>query len=430
MADMRGGKAASSSTEDKEPQVEVRFVTKMDKYRVTDAPIMLPTRLQRTGLNEVVNLLLELEETPRDFDFIHEGALLRSPLARELEKYGKTGETAVVLEYFEAVPPPQPQSGPGPPHEDWISALAAQPCGSALLTACCNHEAYIWDAAGEQLAALAGHTASVKAVAWLRPRADGLRVATGSKDTCVRTWRVEVAGGAPAAGAVCESVCVGHEASVESLAANPAGDRLAAGAWDGQLLVWDAGEVAAAAANAAAVEPPTPSAKKARGRGKAAAAAAPAAAPVEVEAVGALRGHTQCVSALCWPTAGLLYSAGWDGTVREWTVETLQETATLTRQAAALCLDVSLEGGVIASGHTDHTVRIWDARLQQYAGAHLHAPRVVDSARLASPLAQARSRRRALVLPPQESAARDAAACRLGRWRALVPVQPAPPGVS
>lgn len=41
-----------------EAQVRVRFVTKHERYRVTEAPFAVPARLTRFGLSEVVNHLL------------------------------------------------------------------------------------------------------------------------------------------------------------------------------------------------------------------------------------------------------------------------------------------------------------------------------------------------------------------------------------
>ncbi len=351
---------ASSSAPD-EPQVEVRFTTRLEEHRVTDAPIQLPTRLTRAGLSEVVNHLLGSEHTPRPFDFLLEGTLLRGSLARGLERHGLSGESAAVLEYIECVPPPQPENAV--PHDDWVSALAAQPGGGALLSTCYNNEAYVWDAAGKRVAALVGHVAPVKAGAWLRPRADGLRVATGAKDELVRTWRV-----APGGDAVCEAVGSGHEASVEAIAANPGGEMLCSGGWDGSLKLWETGEAAvAAAAEAAAEADGAPASKKRKGGRGGAPASVSASAPIELEPSGELKGHAGSVAGLCWPTAALVYSASWDGTVREWGVATRQQTACLSGQPAALCIDVSLAASLVATGHTDHAVRLWDARLQGQA---------------------------------------------------------------
>ena len=341
-------------------QVQVSFVTELDDFRVSDAPILLPTRLRRAGLSEVVNHLLG-GTTPHPFDFLLSGQLLRGTLADGLLRHGLTGEAAVTLQYILCVPPPK--SGPVLPHKDWVAALAAHPRGSGLLlSGCYDHAAYVWHTADRQIA-LSGHTGAVKAVAWLAggSDADGLRAATGSKDHTIRLWSVAASG----TSATAEAVLTGHVSSVEAIVANPAGDRICSGAWDGTMLLWDAG----APPQTAEDSPPPP--KKKRGRGGAdsneAASAASARAPVERSPADTLSGHSSSVDSLCWPTAALLYSGSWDGTVREWQLDVGSPSATLTGQAAVLCVDVSLSSGLIASGHTDHAMRLWDSRLQSVA---------------------------------------------------------------
>jgi ribosome biogenesis protein YTM1 len=38
--------------------IEVRFITKLEQYRVTDAPFRVPSQLGRLGLSELINHLL------------------------------------------------------------------------------------------------------------------------------------------------------------------------------------------------------------------------------------------------------------------------------------------------------------------------------------------------------------------------------------
>ena len=366
-----------------EPQLSVRFTTQLEALRVTDAPIQLPTRLTRAGLSEVVNHLITAQDgshAARPFDFLLEGVLVRGSLGQALAKQGMTGEVVATLEYVECLPPPQPEQSCA--HEDWIGGLAAHPGGARLLlSACFNNSAYVWNADGHRLAELTGHTAAVKAVAWLRGGSAGdaadapasasqvLRAASGSKDHTVRTWRMSINGsgngsaGRAVTSSECEACLVGHAASVESLATNPAGEMLCSGAWDGSVLVWNTAAAAGLAnsADAAADEQPSKRAKAKKG------AAASAAPPAEVTPVLTLYGHQGSVSALCWPTAALVYSGSWDGTIREWQVESETCSATLAGQPAILSLDVSLAATLIASAHTDHTLRLWDSRLQQAA---------------------------------------------------------------
>ena len=124
--------ASGVAAESAEPQVQARFTTNLDaRWRVTDSPIQLPTRLTRDGLSEVVNHLLGDNHQPRPFDFLLNGELLRGSLAKGLVRHGLTGEAVITLEYVECIPPPQPERACA--HKDWISALAAHPSGGRLL---------------------------------------------------------------------------------------------------------------------------------------------------------------------------------------------------------------------------------------------------------------------------------------------------------
>jgi len=153
-------------------------------------------------------------------------------------------------------------------------------------------------------------------------------------------------------------VLVAHSSSVEGLAASPSGDRLCSGCWDGTMHLWSVGEVP---------EPSEPAQPAKRSKAAGGGAGGLSAPPREMVPLSTLGGHQGSVGALCWPTAPLVYSGSWDGTVREWQVDVGSPSATLAGQAAVLCLDVSLASTLIASGHTDHALRIWDARLQQAA---------------------------------------------------------------
>ena len=352
----------ASAANESEPSVRVRFTTRLaEQWHVTDAPLQLPTRLARKGLSEVINHLLASSDSsyvPRPFDFLLNGELVRTSLRKALARHGLSGEDVVTIEYVEDVPPPTPE--PASAHQDWLGALAT---GSGLLLAgCYNGVAYVWTSGQDArlLAELNGHTGPVKSVAWL-PQGSGkgaggeLRAATASKDHTLRTWRVGRDGSS-----TCEAALVGHTSSAEALAANPTGDRLCSGAWDGSMLLWSVGDL----------QPPAAAAEgKASKRAKSGASNSlpTAAAPTEVEPTTALPGHQGSVSALCWPTAALVYSGSWDGTIREWQVDVETTSATLAGQAAVLSLDVSLASTLTASGHTDHVLRVWDSRLQQAA---------------------------------------------------------------
>ena len=214
-----------------EPVVGVRLTTSLDApWKVTEAPIELPTRLSRYGLSEVVNTLLG-GATSRPFDFLLEGELLRTSLGGALKQRGLSGEATVTLEYIPLLAPPNPR--PAHTHPDWVSCARAPPTADGserapVLSGCYDGAAYLWDplddASSAPIATLAGHTAAIKACTWLQPSADAAnlspnlpRFVTASKDHTLRTWNLMPS----STGAACACVCVGHADAVEAVAASP-----------------------------------------------------------------------------------------------------------------------------------------------------------------------------------------------------------------
>lgn len=64
-------------------QVGIRLVAVDQQYAVPDAPLAVPASLNRFGLSEVVNQMLELEKRV-PFDFSINGQLIRSSLTKHL----------------------------------------------------------------------------------------------------------------------------------------------------------------------------------------------------------------------------------------------------------------------------------------------------------------------------------------------------------
>ncbi|KAH0664433.1 hypothetical protein KY284_029364 [Solanum tuberosum] len=222
-----------------------------------------------------------------------------------------------------------------------------------VLTGCYDGLGRIWKAAGSCTHLLEGHTGAVTSVCVVNPRVaqDGADqiVATASKDRTLRLWKFDADEPSDQIKRIrAYKILHGHNASVQSVAANPAGDMVCSGSWDCQIALWqasgsDTGDVVSVKKRKKDAEEEDPQ--------------------VEEEAKSTLVGHTQCVSTVVWPQDEAIYSASWDHSIRRWDVELGKDSLNLYCDKVINCLDVGGEGSaLIAAGGSDPILRIWDPR--------------------------------------------------------------------
>lgn len=152
-------------------------------------------------------------------------------------------------------------------------------------------------------------------------------------------------------------VCEGHTGSVDTVAFSPEGcakPMFVSGSWDSAVCIWDAAAVAGggAAPSGEAMDEGEEAGKSRKRKVAPSAAFAPSFT---------LQAHTQAITGVCWPRESTLISSGMDHCVKMWDVETCTPMLTMTSTTAALCLAARSET-LIATGHADNSVRIWDPR--------------------------------------------------------------------
>ncbi|WMV13248.1 hypothetical protein MTR67_006633 [Solanum verrucosum] len=241
---------------------------------------------------------------PEPLDFLIDGELVRMSLEEFLLAKGISAEKILEIEYIRAVAP-RKQEEPSL-HDDWVSAVDGS-------------NSKIWKAAGSCTHLLEGHTGAVTSVCVVNPRVaqDGADqiVATASKDRTLQLWKFDADEPSDQIKRIkAYKILHGHNASVQSVAANPVGDMVCSGSWDCQIALWQASgsdtcDVVSVKKRKKDAEEDDPQA--------------------EEEAKSTLVGHTQCVSTVVWLQDEAICSSSWDHSIRRWDVEMSKDSLNL-----------------------------------------------------------------------------------------------------
>lgn len=335
-------------------QIRVKFVTKNAAIRVTETPFAVPTHLNRRGLSQVVNHLLDTGTSVRPFDFLIDGLFLRSSLGKYLQTHNVSEEALLTLEYVEALCEPQKKKETN--HPDWISAVAAFD-DNLVVTGCYDGVLRVLDTQGDLKTSVKAHEGAIKAVSVASSDESGeFVIASSGKDQLAQLWRytVKTATLSPLA------ALTGHLNSVDAVHVHASGKRVVTGSWDNTVRVWQIPTTS--------VESGLQHATK---KQKTAADGASVESFRQPEAEIVLTGHTSYVTSVAFrPSSSehdndMIVSAGSDRVVRLWDLPTQSCSQSLVGNRAVSDLSVNANG-LILTAHADHCVRLWDPRAQQH----------------------------------------------------------------
>ncbi|WZZ38383.1 hypothetical protein YC2023_034642 [Brassica napus] len=274
-----------------------------------------------------------------------------------------------------------------------------------VLTGCYDGLGRIWSSPGSCTHILEGHTGAISSIAFANSEgAEGVTVATASKDRTLRLFKVDPAESGDSTTRVgAYKILCGHKASVASVAAQKYGSKVCSGSWDCTINVWDTNESTSELSvpgkkrkgNNQAEEPQLEIKMKRQVYSSTVVfsqfkclIAISILTFLQGEAETTLVGHTQCVSSVVWPEHDVIYSCSWDHSVRRWDVETGKDSLNLVclltlpllshefrrtpdplklnlfySGKALNTVDVGGEGSaLVAAGGSDPILRVWDPR--------------------------------------------------------------------
>lgn len=322
-------------------QMQIRFITKQEKYTVPNYPLSVPSTVVGRDLNVLLNeLLKESDITIQEieFDFLISSEFLITSLIEHTGQRGISTEQIVDVEYVEKHPQPQPQDCLI--HDDWVSAVAVS--DEWILTGCYDNTVHIWTLKGDHKLVIPGHTSPIKAVAWITVDKKNASFVSASQDQTAIIWYWNISSNS----VDCVHICKGHERGLETVGVNETGSLMATGSWDTMLKIWSTtadddedGETAAKKS------------KKDYGKTRI--------------SKRTMKGHKEALSGVVWTDKAEIVTSSWDHTLKIWDTELGRIKQEISGNKSFFDVDYSPFSRMLITASADRHIRVFDSRSKE-----------------------------------------------------------------
>ena len=359
-----------SSTQNSDRRVRVRFVTKEEKYAVTDVAIAIPAKLNSKGLNEVISHLMGSDSSgangeKKDFDFKIGNVLLRESVDSFMQKYGLSNEHVTEIEYFTQADMDGEQQSED--QEAWVGCIDASVEGSGCIYTGC-YDGSIKIAKAESLTTVTsvlGHNSHpIRGI-----RATDRYLITGSKDHTMKCFAIKNGMENKSKGGIKDmnvslmevGITDTPSSSVESVDIDAARDLALCGEYNGNISGYNLKSCLDESNTTVAFSEVLldgPNRKKKKGMG----GEVETSQVKNLNAAFSMRAHAQCVTGLqIVSSRNRLYTCSYDHTVKIWDMERQDCISTIGCPKVATSVHWSESNSLIATSHPDGKVRIWHA---------------------------------------------------------------------
>ncbi|CAK7273213.1 ribosome bioproteinsis protein ytm1 [Sporothrix epigloea] len=349
--------------DDAPAQVKVLFTTTETdaKLQLPEVKRMLivPADTKRYGLSRILNSESMLAtDQPVPFDFLVDGAYLRTTLEDYLKESGISSETTILLQYVRSLVPPIFEASFQ--HDDWVSSVDVSE--KRLLSGSYDGLVRLWNTAGNVVATSVcgalGHTAAVKSARFVT----ATHIASAGLDRTVRIWKYSEEEDEVMEGETTATVLkpllelYGHKGSIDSLATDATSKRVLSASVDGAVGLWSISKSSAPAAPESLL--PGASATVPNKKRKLAS---------EIPRRGALalvQAHKSAATAAVFDPRDrtVAYSAGQDHNLCTLDLTTGQIVSTVATSHSLLSLAAARGGSVLAAGNAARNIVLVDPR--------------------------------------------------------------------
>ncbi|KKK19874.1 hypothetical protein AOCH_003547 [Aspergillus ochraceoroseus] len=364
--------AADSSSQSAQRQVRVQLISQQEDVALPEntGPILVPTGLRRYALSTLVNNLLG-NDKPVPFEFLVNGAFLRTSIDEYLTANGISAETTLEIEYVRALIPPLHIASFE--HDDWVSSVdvlsATSPASNwssktvsqgqeRILSGSYDGLLRVWNMSSQIIAtspspADGGHTSSIKATKFVSPTS----IVSAGLDRTVRLWKYSESDDGFSAKISPQLELYGHKSGVNSLAVHAPSNRILSASADHSVGFWSTKKSDAPAAPESLL--PSAVSRTSKRRKLNTSVSVSQRGPLAL-----LSAHTAPVSAAIFDakdsTVG--YSASWDHSLRTWDLVTAALVDTRTTSHSLLSLEHLPDHHLLATGTSARHITLIDPR--------------------------------------------------------------------